>query len=35
MLNVRLAGDHLCRVAVAGGVFGGVFFVLSFSHWDV
>ena len=34
MLNVRLAGGHQTAVhlAVVGGVFDGVFFVLSFSH---
>ena len=41
MLNVRLAGDHLqvweiaVHLAVAGDVFDGVFFVLSFFPRDV
>ena len=39
MLNVRLAGGHLygktaIHLAVAGGVFDGVFFVLSFFPLD-
>ena len=40
MFNVRLAGDHLYgkwlfHLAVAGGVFGGLNFVLSFFPRDV
>ena len=37
MFNVRLADDHLwetaVHLAVAGGVFDGVFLCRPFSHW--
>ena len=32
MLNVRLAGDHLYHLAVAGDVFDGIFLCCAFSY---